>query len=214
MNLPVPEYGRNTDETISNLMDTVMRLRKELEYVLHHLGDNNIPELAGIKGDLSANYTMIEQTEEAITLLAEDVLGNTSAINVMSYEISLKVSTSNIINAINLSPEGITISANKINLNGVTTMTGLAQVDGTFRLGGPYDTWARMYIAGNNNITGQTGRIDILPDGGYDSGEIQLVAEFVRAYGHLSAGDITITGTLDVSSATVVGNFNVTAKFA
>lgn len=143
MNLPTPEYGANDKETIANLMDTVMKLRKELEYLMYHLGDANIPDLAGMKGDINGNHSLILQAEDEIQLLVTDVAGNTSAITVqagqiaslvsdvagntssitqLSGQITLKVDKNGVISAINLSPESITLSANKIDLNGITTV--------------------------------------------------------------------------------------------
>lgn len=171
MNLPIPEYGRTDKETIDNLMDTVARLRKELGYALYHLGDDNIPDLAGMKGDINENHTMIIQTAEDITLLAADVSGNTSAINIqanqissivstvngqssaitqLSNEISLKVSANGIISAINLSPEVISISADKINLNGITNMNGLANVSQYLNIGTAIDNTSFMRLWGNS----------------------------------------------------------------
>lgn len=51
MNLPIPEYGKTDKETIDNLMDTVMKLRKELEYVLNNIGSDNIPEFDSMVAD-------------------------------------------------------------------------------------------------------------------------------------------------------------------
>ena len=50
-----------------------------------------------------------------------------SSIEALSGQISLKVSSDNIINSINLSPEAVTINASKINLNGQVTFSMLAQ---------------------------------------------------------------------------------------
>jgi hypothetical protein len=170
MNLPMPEYGTNDKETINNLMDTVMKLRKELEFVLHHLDDENIPSLAGIKGDIKNNYTKIEQTDSAIVLMAADVSGNKAAIELNSNSINLKANQSAVdnltgrvvsaessidINAsgisskvsktdytgntitslINQSATTVDIEASKINLNGITTMSGLARVSDVLQLG-------------------------------------------------------------------------------
>lgn len=150
--------------------------------------------------------------------LSSSVSSMSSSITQLANEIELKVSNdqysaSVIVGMIN-NASAVSINADKINLNGVTTMSGLAQVDGVFRLGGPLDTYARMYIAGDNHVTGYTGRIDIVPDGGYTSGEIQLIAEYVRAYGTVTAGNVIVNGDLDLTNATVVGGFTVTAKFA
>lgn len=50
-----------------------------------------------------------------------------SSIEALNGQISLKVSSNNIINSINLSPEAVTINASKINLNGQVTFSMFAQ---------------------------------------------------------------------------------------
>lgn len=212
MNLPIPEYGDNDKQTMDNLMDTVMKLRKELEYTMYHLDDDNIPDLAKMKGDIDGNHTMIIQTNNDITLLAADVAGNKSQIQVqagqisslvtdvsgntsaiiqnsnqiqslvtktdghassitqqagqiqslvtktdghassitqLSDSISLKVGYGNIVSAINMSPELISINADKINLNGVVTMQSLARVYGELIVGSGMDSWGFIRLAGN-----------------------------------------------------------------
>lgn len=101
MSLPIPEYGKTDQETIQNLMDTVMKLRKELEYALYHLGDENIPDLPIIK---------------------KDIINANSSIEVLEDEIILKVDKNGIISAINLSPEGVDIQGTRINLIGAVTV--------------------------------------------------------------------------------------------
>lgn len=122
MNLPMPEYGTNDKETINNLMDTVMKLRKELEFVLHHLDDENIPSLAGIKGDIKGNHTLIEQSDSAIALLATDVNQNKASITVNSEQVALVATDANNNKAaIEVNSSNINLKANQTtvdNLNG------------------------------------------------------------------------------------------------
>lgn len=112
----------NQAQDMQNLFDAYARLRKELIHGLSFLDDENVPMLKTIVGDIEGAFTAIEQTENAITLLAADVSGNTSAITVLSNEISLKVNANGIIAAINLSSEGVDIQGSKINLVGAVTV--------------------------------------------------------------------------------------------
>ncbi len=94
--------------------------------------------------------------------------GQSSAITQLSNEISLKVSANGVISAINLSPEAISISAEKINLNGITNMNGLANVSQYLNVGSAIDNTSFMRLWGNSgearftllgsqlNITGPT----------------------------------------------------------
>ena len=118
MSLPIPEYGKDDKETIQNLMDTVMKLRKELEYVLYHLGDENIPDLPVIK---------------------EDIVNANASISVLEDEIVLKIDKNGVISAINLSPEGVDIQGTRINLVGAVTVLSTITGDlGTITAGDIY----------------------------------------------------------------------------
>lgn len=100
MNLPIPEYGKTDKETLENLMDTVAKLRKELEYMLLNLGDENIPELS--------------KTKDAIKNIGDTV--------------ELKIDSNTVISAINVSTESAKIAATKINLvNAVEKLSSISQ---------------------------------------------------------------------------------------
>lgn len=105
VNLPYPEQGRNDKETIQILYDTVLKLRKELSFVLMNIDVDNSPALKGI----------IAQSDD-----------NSATIKVMNESIELKVAKDGVISAINLSTEGIKIEANKVNITGVVTFTNLS----------------------------------------------------------------------------------------
>lgn len=121
--IKAPEYGSNEKETIQNLMDAVSKMRKELNFILYNLDGRNIPQLPKIIGDIEANHTAIIQNENEIILVAQDVAQNTASISVQATQISLKVDSNGIIAAINLSPEVITLSAERIDLDGITRVS-------------------------------------------------------------------------------------------
>ena len=45
INLPSPQMGKNTEETIQNLFDTVMKLRKEFDFLMQNLDSKNISSI-------------------------------------------------------------------------------------------------------------------------------------------------------------------------
>lgn len=51
--LPVVEEGKTTDETVSNMFETMYKLKKELDYILTNLDSVNIGNVDGLKGVLS-----------------------------------------------------------------------------------------------------------------------------------------------------------------
>lgn len=87
--LPYPQEGKDLQDTVNNLLDTQLIYRKELEFLLLNLDNDNVPELDRIVGDIDGLHTRITQTETDITLLAQDVSGNTSSINVNAEQITL-----------------------------------------------------------------------------------------------------------------------------
>jgi hypothetical protein len=194
MSLPIPQYGRNDKETVDNLMDTVMKLRKELEHLLYHLGDENIPDLPVMKDDIETNAwgieingASIDVIEGEIEIMVQDIAGNYSAINVLSDEISLKVNKNGVIAAINLSPESISLDASRINLNGVTTMNGLAYVYNDLTLGTPYSSFARINMGTQVQLMATGGTLNIYGDTSIDG---YLIADTVTDRNGLSLGSL------------------------
>lgn len=219
----------NQVQDIQNLFDAYARLRKELVHGLSFLDEENVPVLKTIVGDIEGAYTAIVQTQESIDLLATDVAGNTSAISVqagqiqslvtsvngqassitqLSNEISLKVSSADynasvIVSLINGS--SVTIEADNINLNGVTTMTGLTYVAEQLNLGlsGSTGTKTIRFINGASI----TNTIDIY--GTYKN--ISISSPQVRVSNDLNVGGyLTTSGGAEIYSPT---NHNIVAKF-
>ena len=106
--LPFPEEGRSDKETIQNLYDVVLRLRKELEYQMAHLDSENvtsldadITEIKNLKAEQI--FTNVIESNVAITnvlyasegriarltvdhLLTEDVLLGLETMNYIDIE--------------------------------------------------------------------------------------------------------------------------------
>jgi len=126
----------------------------------------NSDAITSIVSDVSGNASSITQNADAITSIVSDVLGNAASIVVNSNAITSVVSDVNdnassitqnadninlrvektdydgntIASLINQSATTIDISANKINLNGVTTMNGLTNVNDDLILGDGSDS--------------------------------------------------------------------------
>lgn len=87
-----------------------------------------------LSGKISNNTTLITQTANSIrsevssinTELSGKISNNTSLIQQTANSIALKVSKDDIISSINLSPESVIISSDKVNLSGYVTFTNLS----------------------------------------------------------------------------------------
>lgn len=99
--------------------------------------DNEIQLLAD---DVDGNSAQIIINANQISQNVTDIDGNTSSINILSNEIDLKVDTDGVINSINISPEGVKISANRLTLTGLVEFQDL------------YD--GSTTISGDNILTG------------------------------------------------------------
>lgn len=134
-NLPIPSMGRNTEETIDNLIDTMLIYRKELNYLMKNLSLDNMPMVGivfnEVEDELYQTKTLIAQTANQIML-----------------EVSDKVGIDEVISRINLSSEGIAIIGQRIALEGTVTANGnfMVNTDGTI-----YATNA--YLAGEIQAT-------------------------------------------------------------
>ena len=85
---------------------------------------------SGMKETIFADEPEISETDYKSASLTDKGIKNAILkVNKATAEIELKVSKDEIISAINLSPEEITINANKIKLEGYTTINGKFAVD-------------------------------------------------------------------------------------
>jgi len=131
VNLPSPYKGENTEETVEILMDTVLKLRKELSFLMYNLDEENVPYINSLVEDISGNFTLISQTSDAITSVVSDVSGNTSSITQNSDAITFKVDSSDytasiIVSLINSGT--VEISAHNIDLNGIVNVNKLLTI--------------------------------------------------------------------------------------
>ena len=67
-----------------------------------------------------ANQSQVTQLADQITSVVSTVDGHTSQITQMGKDINLRVTKDDVVNQINISPDGILIAANKIQITGLT----------------------------------------------------------------------------------------------
>jgi len=109
----------------------------------------NSDAITSIVSDVSGNASSITQNASAITSIVSDVSGNASSITQNADNINLRVEKTDydgntIASLINQTATTIDISANKINLNGVVTMSGLANMNNDIYLGTGVDTFNQI----------------------------------------------------------------------
>ena len=97
--------------------------------------NNNSDGISSNSASININADSITSNVTAISNNAGNISSNSSSISQNASNINLRVQKNDIINQINISTESIDIDAGKINLNGVTTMTGLANINGILHLG-------------------------------------------------------------------------------
>jgi uncharacterized protein YoxC len=139
VNLPSPYRGESTDETVDILMDTVLKLRKELQFLMYNLDEENVPGINSIVEDVAGNYSLIQQNATSITSLVSDVNDNYSLIQQNASDITLKVSTSEYTASIIVSKiNGGTavIDASNIELTGITKIYDPATVSNYLKISG------------------------------------------------------------------------------
>ncbi len=120
------EQNFGVNKEIIQLQGKTTRIKKDVEGVRVEVGD--LASGTDAKFEIVAGQILQEVTRATA---AEGVLSG--QITVMAGEINLKVSKDNVISSINLSPEAVTIKANKINFNGYATFDsngGITSIDG------------------------------------------------------------------------------------
>lgn len=116
--LPFPEEGKNDKETIQNLTDTVIKLRKELEFILGNLDEDNVIRAGGVVADwvYAGNVT----TDQLVAGLAKI---DTALIGDLSVD---KLTASDGTSSVSLKSDGT--------INFTNLMYGLKDGDPTFAI--------------------------------------------------------------------------------
>ncbi|QXP45150.1 putative minor structural protein [Carnobacterium phage cd3] len=127
-----------------------------------------------------AEQSQVTQMAGQITSLVKTTDGHTSQITQLSTDINLKVSKGDVVNQINLSPDGILIAANKVQITG--------------------DTFIAKAVIEDANIVSVTA--DKLTAGTIDAGVIRVI--------NLDAGQIKTgsLSAIDIVGSTITNSFN------
>ena len=75
--LPAVEEGRNLEETVRNLFDTLFKFRKELQFILANIDSSNIGSIDGARGVLAdPQKPRVEDVQDIVasTLKTEQAL--------------------------------------------------------------------------------------------------------------------------------------------
>ena len=110
------------DDINTSIEDGLDNVRKDIYTNFEVLEDKIISEVSSLEGDVKANTTLIQQTSNSISSMAKDISNNTTLLNQTASNISSKVSKGEVVSSINQSAENIKINANKIQLEGTTTV--------------------------------------------------------------------------------------------
>ena len=133
--VPLAEFGTEILETISELNYQDKIRQPEVFRAVLANSRNDVTKIiaeeirrGGGGGRAAArqqkeDHAWFEDTNERVSMVATGLSGAVARIDVMKDEIDLKVSKNGVISAINMTPESVTISANRINLTGYVTAT-------------------------------------------------------------------------------------------
>lgn len=81
-----------SQETMNQILDTLQKYRKELNFLLMNLDSENMPAIAGVLKDYDGNFSIINQEIDQITLAVGDNAGNIASLVITAQEIQTQVS--------------------------------------------------------------------------------------------------------------------------
>jgi len=91
--LNLPNLNFNIDsgtdkQTLEQIVDSLSKYRKELNFLLMNLDTDNMPVVAGLIEDAFGNMSSISQTVDAINLTVSNAVGDISNLQIQSNSIS------------------------------------------------------------------------------------------------------------------------------
>lgn len=87
INLPtinITDKDFKSKETMENILDTLMKYRKELNYLLMNLDLDNMPAIGGLIGDIKGDYSLLSQTVNGITMQVGNIQGDVSSLQIQA----------------------------------------------------------------------------------------------------------------------------------
>ena len=107
MNLTIPNINIS-DGNNKEIVDTLHRYRKELNFLLMNLDESNMPAIAGRLDGIDGSFSLIQQDLDAITLAVGNAQGDISALELRADGIDLAVSNNaGSISALSITVDGI-----------------------------------------------------------------------------------------------------------
>ena len=139
----------NKWEDITDQQDAASYILQNKEKISTVVGSfDSSGRLTNTSGLVTTAYaSQIYATKTTVDALTGRVNTTEASINVHSTQIAMRVEKDGVISAINQSAESVTISASKINFNGMVTMNNSfrVEVNGTTHIGG--------FVVGGNGLT-------------------------------------------------------------
>lgn len=141
-NLPKPNtYGLpSIDSKLKSLEDTTIRLVKEINYLLMHLDQENVPVLGEFMQSTDGRFSEITQSVDDITLRVGNAEGNISQLNLDVDGINASVSNiQGDVSQLNISIDGINASVSnlegdvgQLNINVDNINASVSNLEGDF----------------------------------------------------------------------------------
>ncbi|MEK4630311.1 hypothetical protein MKZ17_19220 [Solibacillus sp. FSL R7-0682] len=195
------EYRSKFDQTDSRITLEVDQLDKSIAAIDIKADNINLSVNNRITNEVAA----IDIRANQIALSVSNLEYNSSAsINILQNSISLKVDANNLISSINMSPESISISASKINLNGAVMANGSITGSSTINVG------TDLYVGNNVYLANGSGGTKSIQFGGIS----RITGDWSNI--GISASNVKIDSnvTLGASGSTVAFNGNVNFQYA
>ncbi len=90
--LPAVEEGRNLEETVRNLFDTLFKFRKELQFILANIDSSNIGSIDGARGVLAdPQKPRVEDVQDIVASTLKNGAGINIEYNDAAGAITIKV---------------------------------------------------------------------------------------------------------------------------
>lgn len=144
-----PRDGQTAEQQVRALYEYVLALKRQLDFVLCNLEAENLSE------DLQEDMKAGNKVEQVIRRFTDGDFE--SYFRQTAKQIEAKVEEDGVVSAINLSPEGLKIDAQKLDINGVVSINGYFKVgtDGKLecvagKIGG-FEIGAKQLYTGYND---------------------------------------------------------------
>lgn len=166
INLPSINIGSDdfkSKEAMNNILDTLTKYRKELNFLLMNLDIDNMPSIGGIISDIEGNYSVLNQTVDGVIIQVGNTQGDLADLVITAQGIQSQVTTNKgDISTVTQTANGLSSTVSSLSSTVGTNSSNISQLSNEITAKVSTTDYTGNEIVSRLNLTSTTLTVDAL----------------------------------------------------